>query len=161
MDDGHGASDRTAVPKLTSCQVPIREFREFDRPLASSAMLISRWWYCPPGLPGSAEAAPKTLTPRRIYWCPGEGSLEPLVRGSTYLRHHHYQVLRQDYDLAVSAQHRRRRIATSLIEHLRDLAARRGVWVIYVQADYGDDPAIGLYEKLGTREKVLHFEIEV
>src|SRR5215208_6593572 len=65
------------------------------------------------------------------------------------------------YDLAVCAQHRRQGVATALIEHLREIAARRGVWVIYVQADYGDDPAIGLYEKLGTREKVLHFEIEV
>ena len=65
------------------------------------------------------------------------------------------------YDLAVSAEHRRRRIATSLIEHLREIAARRGAWVIFVQADYGDDPAIALYEKLGTREEVLHFDIGV
>lgn len=63
------------------------------------------------------------------------------------------------YDLAVAAQHRRQGIATALIEHLRDLAARRGAWVIYVQADYGDDPAIALYEKLGAREEVLHFDI--
>src|SRR3712207_4960997 len=46
------------------------------------------------------------------------------------------------YDLAVAAEHRRRRIATALIEHLREIAARRGAWVIYVQADHGDDPAI-------------------
>ena len=63
------------------------------------------------------------------------------------------------YDLAVAAEHRRRRIATALIEHLREIAARRGGWVIYVQADYGDDPAIALYGKLGTREDVLHFDI--
>ena len=48
-------------------------------------------------------------------------------------------------------------MATDLIEHLRGIAAQRGVWVIYVQADYGDDPAIALYEKLGVREEVLHF----
>ncbi|WP_201864969.1 AAC(3)-I family aminoglycoside N-acetyltransferase [Microvirga soli] len=65
------------------------------------------------------------------------------------------------YDLAVSSEHRRKGVATALIEHLREIAARRGVWVIYVQADYGDDPAIALYEKLGTREKVLHFDIRV
>ncbi len=65
------------------------------------------------------------------------------------------------YDLAVSAEHRRQGIATALIEHLREIAIRRGVWVIYVQADYGDDPAIALYEKLGTREEVLHFDIRV
>lgn len=65
------------------------------------------------------------------------------------------------YDLAVSAMHRRQGIATALIEHLRQIAARRGAWVIYVQADYGDDPAIALYEKLGIREEVLHFDIHV
>ena len=63
------------------------------------------------------------------------------------------------YDLAVSERHRRQGIATALIEHLRKIAARRGAWVIYVQADYGDDPAIALYEKLGIREEVLHFDI--
>jgi aminoglycoside 3-N-acetyltransferase I len=65
------------------------------------------------------------------------------------------------YDLAVAASHRRRGIATALIEALRALAATRGAWVIFVQADYGDDPAIALYDKLGTREAVLHFDIAV
>jgi aminoglycoside 3-N-acetyltransferase I len=65
------------------------------------------------------------------------------------------------YDLAVSINHRRQGIATALIEYLREIAARRGAWVVYVQADYGDDPAIALYEKLGTREEVLHFDIKV
>jgi aminoglycoside 3-N-acetyltransferase I len=63
------------------------------------------------------------------------------------------------YDLAVSAMHRREGIATALIEYLRGLAAGRGAWVIYVQADYGDEPAVALYEKLGAREEVLHFDI--
>jgi aminoglycoside 3-N-acetyltransferase I len=31
--------------------------------------------------------------------------------------------------------------------------------VIFVQADYGDDPAIALYTKLGSREDVIHFDI--
>lgn len=65
------------------------------------------------------------------------------------------------YDLAVAASHRRRGIATALIEQLRDLAKTRRAWVVYVQADYGDDPAIALYEKLGVREEVLHFDIRV
>ncbi|MCH8684784.1 AAC(3)-I family aminoglycoside N-acetyltransferase [Pedomonas mirosovicensis] len=64
------------------------------------------------------------------------------------------------YDLAVAEAHRRQGIATALIDHLRGIAASRGAWVIFVQADYGDDPAIALYEKLGTREEVLHFDIE-
>jgi aminoglycoside 3-N-acetyltransferase I len=65
------------------------------------------------------------------------------------------------YDLAVSADHRRQGIATALIGHLREIAAQRGAWVVYVQADYGDDPAIALYEKLGIREEVLQFDIPV
>src|SRR5918995_2374642 len=65
------------------------------------------------------------------------------------------------YDLAVAAEHLRQGIATALIEHLRGIAARRGAWVVYVQADHGDDPAIALYEKLGVREDVLHFDIRV
>jgi aminoglycoside 3-N-acetyltransferase I len=65
------------------------------------------------------------------------------------------------YDLAVAAEHRRRRLATGMIEHLREIAAQRRAWVVFVQADYGDGPAIALYEKLGTREEVLHFDIEV
>jgi aminoglycoside 3-N-acetyltransferase I len=65
------------------------------------------------------------------------------------------------YDLAVGEAHRRRGIATALIAHLRKIAAERGAWVIYVQADHGDEPAIALYQKLGTREDVLHFDIAV
>jgi aminoglycoside 3-N-acetyltransferase I len=65
------------------------------------------------------------------------------------------------YDLAVAESHRRERIATALIEELRQIAAGRGAYVIYVQADYGDEPAIALYTKLGVREDVMHFDIEV
>jgi len=65
------------------------------------------------------------------------------------------------YDLAVAAAHRRQGIATALIEHLRVLAAACGAWVVYVQADDGDEPAIALYSKLGVRERVLHFDIAV
>jgi aminoglycoside 3-N-acetyltransferase I len=65
------------------------------------------------------------------------------------------------YDLAVAELYRRQGIATALIQLLREIAVRRGAWVVYVQADYGDGPAIALYEKLGTREEVLHFDIEV
>lgn len=65
------------------------------------------------------------------------------------------------YDLAVSASHRRRGIATALINKLQAIASQRGVYVIFVQADLGDDPAIALYTKLGTREDVLHFDIPV
>jgi aminoglycoside 3-N-acetyltransferase I len=64
------------------------------------------------------------------------------------------------YDLAVAGTHRRQGIATAMIRELQHLAAARGIYVIYVQADYGDDPAIALYSKLGKREDVMHFDIE-
>ncbi|MFL6801803.1 MAG: AAC(3)-I family aminoglycoside N-acetyltransferase [Sphingomicrobium sp.] len=63
------------------------------------------------------------------------------------------------YDLAVAEAVRRRGIATALIAELQGIAAAVGAWVIYVQADYGDEPAIALYEKLGKREDVMHFDI--
>jgi aminoglycoside 3-N-acetyltransferase I len=67
------------------------------------------------------------------------------------------------YDLAVAEEWRRRGIASALIHELQRVAADRGAWVIYVQADTGieDEPAIALYTKLGTREDVLHFDIPV
>lgn len=63
------------------------------------------------------------------------------------------------YDLAVVETHRRRGVATALIERLRGVARDLGAWVIFVQADYVDPPAVALYEKLGAREDVLHFDI--
>ena len=67
------------------------------------------------------------------------------------------------YDLAVSSEHRRKGIATALIERLKVIAADRGAYVIFVQADTDveDEPAIALYTKLGLREEVLHFDISV
>jgi aminoglycoside 3-N-acetyltransferase I len=63
------------------------------------------------------------------------------------------------YDLAVDEAHRRRGVATAIIQELKSLATARGIYVIFVQADHGDDPAIALYTKLGVREEVLHFDI--
>ena len=63
------------------------------------------------------------------------------------------------YDLAVSEEYRRRHIATGLINKLREIAREIGAWVIFVQADPPDEPAIKLYESLGTREEVFHFDI--
>jgi aminoglycoside 3-N-acetyltransferase I len=65
------------------------------------------------------------------------------------------------YDLAVAQSYRREGIATALIEELKQIARSRGAYVIFVQADHGDDPAIALYTKLGVREDVLHFDIVV
>lgn len=65
------------------------------------------------------------------------------------------------YDLAVAEAHRREGIATALIQKLKKIAVARAAYVIFVQADIGDNPAIALYTKLGVRENVLHFDIAV
>jgi hypothetical protein len=48
-----------------------------------------------------------------------------------------------------------------LIEAARREAKTAGAHVLFVQADYGDDPAVALYSKLGRREDVMHFDIDV
>jgi aminoglycoside 3-N-acetyltransferase I len=64
------------------------------------------------------------------------------------------------YDLAVLEEYRRQGIATGLINKLREIGRDIGAYVIYVQADPPDEPAVKLYESLGTREDVFHFDIE-
>ena len=64
------------------------------------------------------------------------------------------------YDLAVRAPFRRRGVATALIEALKPIARACGAWMIFVQADPVDGPAVALYGKLGVREEVLHFDID-
>ena len=63
------------------------------------------------------------------------------------------------YDLAVDEAHRRQGVATALIGWLQRYAAGANASVIFVQADPPDLPAVALYDKLGTREEVLHFDI--
>jgi aminoglycoside 3-N-acetyltransferase I len=65
------------------------------------------------------------------------------------------------YDLAVIEKHRRRGVATGLIGELRKIASEQNVYVIFVQADTEDGPAIALYESLGTKETAYHFDIDV
>jgi aminoglycoside 3-N-acetyltransferase I len=65
------------------------------------------------------------------------------------------------YDLAVLEPHRRKGVATGLIRELQRIARESGAYVIFVQADPPDEPAIRLYQSLGTREDVLHFDIPV
>lgn len=61
-----------------------------------------------------------------------------------------------------AAAHRREGIATALIVQLKRIAARRGAYGVFVQADSGDAPAaIALDTKLGTREQVLHFDFQL
>lgn len=77
-----------------------------------------------------------------------------------------YEMARREfyiYDLAVTATHRRRGVATALIMRLKQIAAIRGAYVMLIQADTAeeDKPAIALYTKLGKRSEILHFEIKV
>jgi aminoglycoside 3-N-acetyltransferase I len=65
------------------------------------------------------------------------------------------------YDLAVAERHRRRGVATALIGELRTIASQRDVYVIFVQADPQDGPAIALYESFGTNETAHQFDIAV
>lgn len=65
------------------------------------------------------------------------------------------------YDLAVAEGHRRRGIASALIEALKRLAAERRAHVIFVQADWEDEAPVALYSKLGRREDIHHFDIPV
>lgn len=65
------------------------------------------------------------------------------------------------YDLAVRESFRRLGVATALIERLKLIARDKKAWVIFVQADPPDEPAVALYDKLGSREEVLHFDISV
>jgi aminoglycoside 3-N-acetyltransferase I len=65
------------------------------------------------------------------------------------------------YDLAVAEPFRRRGVATGLIGALQSIAAALDVYVIFVQADLVDGPAIALYEKLGAKETAHHFDIPV
>lgn len=65
------------------------------------------------------------------------------------------------YDLAVAEPHRRQGIATALIRELQRLAPAYGAYVLMIQADAADEPAVAVYDRLGTREEVLHFDIAV
>jgi aminoglycoside 3-N-acetyltransferase I len=65
------------------------------------------------------------------------------------------------YDLAVAENHRRRGVATGMIGELMRIASERNVYVIFVQADPADGPAIAFYESFGTKETAYHFDIEV
>jgi len=65
------------------------------------------------------------------------------------------------YDLAVVQSHRRRGVATGLVHELRRIASERNVYIIFVQADLEDGPAIALYNSFGTMKIAYHYDIEV
>ena len=66
------------------------------------------------------------------------------------------------YDLAVDAAHRRKGVATALIRTLGEAARNRGAYVMFVQADIGeeDEAANALYRKLASEMIVAnHYDI--
>ncbi len=63
------------------------------------------------------------------------------------------------YDLGVKEEFRRRKIATELIQFLQEEIAETSAGLVFVQADKADQPAIRLYESLGEKEEVLHFDL--
>jgi aminoglycoside 3-N-acetyltransferase I len=63
------------------------------------------------------------------------------------------------YDLAISKEYRRKGVATNLIKKLKAIAKNLEAYVIFVQADTADSPAIKLYESLGTKTKTYNFDI--
>ena len=67
----------------------------------------------------------------------------------------------QTYDISVAPAHRRMGLATALIEEQWLIAGMRGADAVLVRADPGDDPAIQLYGKSGSREDVLHLDAAV
>ena len=67
------------------------------------------------------------------------------------------------YDLAVDERHRRKGVATALIRTLGAAARECGAYVMFVQADIGeeDEPANALYAKLASEMIVAkHYDIE-
>jgi aminoglycoside 3-N-acetyltransferase I len=63
------------------------------------------------------------------------------------------------YDLAVAEPNRKQGVASALIEKLKEIAKMLGAYVIFVQADDGDEAAIALYEKFGKKEAAFQFDI--
>jgi aminoglycoside 3-N-acetyltransferase I len=64
------------------------------------------------------------------------------------------------YDLAVAADMRRQGIATALIERVRQIARETDCWMVFVQGEEGDAPALALYRKLAvSEENAQHFDI--
>ncbi|MDJ1173356.1 GNAT family N-acetyltransferase [Roseofilum capinflatum] len=63
------------------------------------------------------------------------------------------------YELAVAEPYRRKGIATSLIEKVKLIGQSRGAWLVFVQAEYVDKPAVNLYTKLGRKQEILHFDL--
>ena len=111
--------------------------------------------------------APSTEYMRRLLADPKFIALAALVGGDVVGGIAAYELVKYErerseiyiYDLAVAEPFRRRGIARALIEALKPIARAAGAWMIFVQADRGDEPAIALYRSMGSEEQPLHFDI--
>jgi aminoglycoside 3-N-acetyltransferase I len=66
------------------------------------------------------------------------------------------------YDLAVDEDHRRKGVARSLVDSLKEIAKYAGVSTIFVEANTEDIGAVEFYRSLGAEmEEVNHFNIHV
>lgn len=152
---------------MTSASITVRRLASADVPLVRKLNALFGEAFADPETYGAdppSDAYLKSLLAKEHVVALAALAGEEVMGGLVAYELDKFERMRRElyiYDLAVAAEYRRRGVATALIEHLREIAARRGAWVVYVQADYGDDPAIALYEKLGTREEVLHFDIDV
>ena len=60
------------------------------------------------------------------------------------------------YDLAVSALWRRQGVASQMLGWVCRQAEQLGAWVIIIEAEEGDEPAVQLYRKLASSEEMAH-----
>ena len=71
------------------------------------------------------------------------------------------RLLQNEADVEVVGEAETGRDAVAMIRELQRISDARGAWVVFVQADPGDAPAVALYSGLGEREEVLHFDLRV
>lgn len=64
------------------------------------------------------------------------------------------------YDLAVHVDHRRRGIASAMIEYVRTLARERGAYLVWVQSESDDEPSSRTYDHFSKALKANHYEIQ-
>ena len=62
------------------------------------------------------------------------------------------------YDLAVHENHRRRGVATSMIDKVKSLASERGSYMVFIQSEAEDEPSSMTYRQFSDPLKVFHFE---
>lgn len=150
-------TERYRFSRLTSADLP--RFRDLMRVFGEAFDDIPAYQHA---TPSDAYLADLLAKPHVIALAANHES--DVVGGLVaYVLDKYEQDRREIYicDLAVAAPHRRQGIATALVGELRAIAASLDVYVIFVQADLADAPAIALYDSLGTRESVLHFDIEL